>query len=43
MFDGTPVRVTKPDYFFTDEHATAEEKREAAIAWYERQYSARHN
>jgi hypothetical protein len=43
MFDGTPVRVTKPDYFFTDDHTTAEEKREAAIAWYERQYSARHN
>jgi hypothetical protein len=42
-FEGTPVRVTKPEYFQSDNQATAEEKREAAIAWYESQYSAARN
>jgi hypothetical protein len=39
MYDGTPVRVTKPEYFLSDDRQTADEKREAALAWYESQYS----
>ncbi len=36
--DGTPVRVTKPEYFDTADPATADEKKEAALEWYESQY-----